>query len=130
MTITENGALLRMWNVIKRGILPALFVIGGLGSLIYGAFFHSVPVLEEQKSRTTVDVPIAFPSESSPFPGGQPFEGPPQFRKQTVEKTVTNIINESEPELNRDLSVGGVALIDSGKLKRTYSGKAPSLCPT
>lgn len=119
-----------MLTIIRRAILPALLLIGGLASLIYGAKFHYVPVLVERKSEATVDVPESFPQVPPSFPGAQPFGEPPQFRKQIVQQTVEVAITESEPALVREVSVGGVALNSFHKLKRTYSGKAPSLCPT
>ena len=121
-------------NLVRRAILPALLVIGGLASLIYGAMFRFVPVLEERETKTTIEIPTAFPpvgpmGEAFP-PGGAPFGGPPPFLKKTVTRIDLDTIVESEPELIREVSVGGVALLDSGELKRTYSGKGPALCPS
>ena len=40
-------------------------------------------------------------------------------------------IQESEPDLIREVSVGGVLRNPSGKIERTYGeGETPSLCPT
>jgi hypothetical protein len=73
---------------------------------------------------------LPFSQIPPPFPGAQEFGGPPQFRKQTVQNTEVVTISISEPELIRDVTVGGVVLNKSHKIERTYSGKAPSLCPT
>ncbi|MGA2059714.1 MAG: hypothetical protein ABSG67_04475 [Thermoguttaceae bacterium] len=119
-----------MWVFVRRGILPGLLLIGGLVSLIYGSRFHFVPVLTTETTETTIDVPVQFSQIPPPFPGAQEFGGPPQFRKQTEKITKEVTITVSEPALIRDVTVGGVALNKSLKIERTYSGKAPSLCPT
>jgi hypothetical protein len=116
-----------MLTFIRRAVLPVLLVIGGLASLVYGVKFHVVPVLAEEKTEVSIDMPD--PLQSS-MPGMQSFDEPPRMRKQTVERTVEVTINLSEPALIRDVTVGGVVLNKSGDIMRTYSGKPPSLCPT
>lgn len=37
---------------------------------------------------------------------------------------------KSEPALIKEASVGGVTRDESGKIKQTYTGKAPEACPT
>ncbi len=37
---------------------------------------------------------------------------------------------KSEPALIKEVSVGGVKRDESGKIKQTYTGKAPKACPT
>ena len=39
-------------------------------------------------------------------------------------------ITKSEPALVKEASVGGVARDKSGKIKQTYTGKAPKACST
>lgn len=119
-----------MWTIIRRAILPGILLITGFASLIYGAKYHIVPVLTEQKTESTIDIPVPFSQIPPPFPGAQQFDGPPQMRKQVVQRTEEITIKESEPALIREVTVGGVAYNEFHKLKRTYSGKAPSLCPT
>jgi hypothetical protein len=119
-----------MWAFVRRGILPGLLLIGGLVSLIYGSRFHFVPVLTKETTEKTIDVPVPPSQIPPPFPGAQEFGGPPQFRKQTVKSTELVTISVSEPALIRDVTVGGVALNKFHRIERTYSGKAPSLCPT
>ena len=89
-----------------------------------------MPVLTKETTEKTIDVPVAFSQIPPPFPDGQGFGGPPQFRKQTIQNTEEVTISVSEPDLIRDVTVGGVALNKSHKIERTYTGKAPSLCPT
>lgn len=91
----------------------------------------------EEETKTTIDVPLMFsPSgEASPgggpsFPDGDPFGGPPRSIKKTVTRIDLTSVVESEPTLTREVTVGGVARLDSGELKRTYTGKGPALCPS
>jgi hypothetical protein len=37
---------------------------------------------------------------------------------------------KSEPALMKEASVGGVTRDESGRIKQTYTGKAPAACPT
>ena len=111
-----------MWAVIKRMTLPVLLLLGGTASLIYGAKYHARPVVEIQEIQVSITLPRPF----SPLPSfAQP---PPIIRKITRKTRLTR--EEPEPALIREVSIGGVTRLASGELRRTYSGKAPSLCPT
>jgi hypothetical protein len=57
-----------------------------------------------------------------------PFGPPPELQKMKQKI----LVGKDEPELAivRDVTIGGLMLLPSGKLKRTYSGAPPSLCPT
>lgn len=129
-----------MWPVIRRAALPVVLTGGGLASLIYGAVFHFAPVEEERETEITIDVPAPFspgpfggPQFGGPpsFRGGSPFGGPPPFVKKTVKQIDTVTVEQSEPSLTRKVTIGGVARLPTGEIKRTYSGDAgPALCPT
>ena len=49
-------------------------------------------------------------------------------------RTVTQIVFVSKEELESravfEITIGGLALLETGELQRTYSGAPPSLCPT
>jgi hypothetical protein len=124
-----------MGAIVRRAVLPALLLAGGLACWLCGARFRAVTVWESQETEVTLAIPDGFPpvppvGEASPFGGPPQFPGRPPMRREVVKKTVLRSLEESEPGLMRDVSVGGVVLLPSGELKRTYSGKAPSLCPT
>jgi hypothetical protein len=138
-----------MWAVIRRSIVPVLLVIAGTLAIVEGARFHPVSVLAEKtverETTVTIDVPLPQPPgipegdpsspDGPPLPGGMPFDQPP-----TIKKTVTRVVEVqvdlpiiiSEPELTRDVTVGGVIRLASGALKRTYgtNSKGPAVCPT
>ena len=120
-----------MWAIIRRAILPAVLLMGGAASLIYGAFFHAVPMVEEHESETTIQVPAELRMPEGPFPpGGAPFFEPPPLVKKTVKRVETIATNESEPLAMRDASVGGIERLESGELKRTARDEGPALCPS
>jgi hypothetical protein len=121
-----------MRAIIRPVILPALLLIGGLASLIYGVMCHSVRLLEEHESDTTIKVPAEFaPPPGGAFPpGGAPFGEPLPFVKKTVKRVELVTVMESEPAVMRDASVGGIEVLDSGELKRNQRDEGPALCPS
>lgn len=42
----------------------------------------------------------------------------------------TSHIVMTEPQVVRDVTVGGLTRLDSGIIQKTYSGKPPQACPT
>ena len=97
-------------NGQRSGRLGALIavalVLGAVGSLVYGAAVHKRPVM--------MDLKMAQPGAPAGF--------------APVYETITLV--ESEPELVREVTYGGVTRLPTGETKRTYTGKPPSLCPT
>jgi len=88
-----------------------------------------------------LDQPPGFPAGFAPgilpppgdglAPGMPPPFGLPAPPPIKVIQTVVTVIEEPEPRVVREVSVGGVTLALSGEIKRTYSGEeGPSLCPT
>ena len=39
-------------------------------------------------------------------------------------------VSTAEPAMIREVTVGGLKRDDSGQIRKTYSGQAPSACPT
>lgn len=125
-----------MGSVLQRSI-PTLLLVAGIASTIYGEWFHAQTVLEEREEEAEILIPLAGPAGwGNQLPGED--QGPDRIspdgsqsfmkkkitRKLMVEKTV------AEPDLCREVSIGGVRLLESGELQQTYSGRPPSLCPT
>ena len=40
------------------------------------------------------------------------------------------VLAKSEPDLIKEVTVGGVKREESGQIKQTYTGQAPKACPT
>ena len=131
--------------IIRRAIVPLLLIIVGIAGLVEGVLYHPIPVLVEQKTTKTIDIPLSAPPDPSmngsdspgrrpSFPRGMGFARPTVI-KQTVTLTEFVALVISEPDATRDVTVGGLVRLDSGEhageLQRTYSGgKGPALCPT
>lgn len=77
-----------------------------------------------------------FHSGGPPPDMGNPFEtpsmipSPPGLKYEKVTETYTESRKEPEWAIVREVTVGGVVLLADGRLKRTYTGQPPSLCPT
>ena len=144
------GTVVRLiWTIFQRALLPIALVGGGIVLVVYGAAYHTVTVVEEQEIEIETEPPMLLGPE---FPGGDPELGgapgfgppgleppefappfpivhpPPEFAKRKVKVLVTEV--EREPVVIREVTIGGLALSEPGRLERTYSGKPPSLCPT
>ena len=111
--------------------------------MVWGSKHHILEIYEEQE----IEISIAPPPEMMQ-PMGPPgfeepgFEGPPgmggmppfmggmPLELQTVKQIV--LVSEEEPESRAvfEITIGGLALLETGELQRTYSGAPPSLCPT
>ena len=88
------------------------------------------PVSEEQEIEVSIAPPPPFgPPGQLPFAGGPPEMAPPHLLAK-VKETIIVTEDEFEPTLIREVTIGGVTLLATGELMRTYSGESPSLCPT
>jgi hypothetical protein len=93
-----------------RAFVALGLALAAAGSLVYGVAAHNRPVM--------MDLKVAMP--------GGPGAPPPGFAP--LYQTIT--MTETEPELVREVTFGGVTRLPTGDVKRTYTGKPPSLCPT
>ena len=50
----------------RRAIVPAVAGVGGLASLIYGAFYHPIRVLVEKETKKTIEVPLPHRRRACP----------------------------------------------------------------
>ena len=96
-----------------RTAVAVALALGAVAFLVYGAAAHERQVMMDYK----MALPGASSTEGAP---------PPQFAP--VYQTIAFI--ETEPELVREVTYGGVTRLPGGQTKRTYTGKPPSLCPT
>ena len=128
-----------MGRIIRRTILPVLLMIVGVAAIVEGMWYHPIAVVVKEETTTTVTINIPLPMPPGPSaddpssPDGPPSfpPGAPTSIKQSVERVDPAVVEMvPEPELMRDVSVGGVTRLASGELKRTYSGNGPALCPS
>ncbi len=129
---------MRLETFFQRLILPALLAVAGLASLIYGAAFHVAAVTEQQEVEETIEIPSAFgapPGEVGDFAledpgamGGGPFMPPPMTTN--VKRRIFITADTPEPTLLWEITFGGLTRLETGELKRIYTGDAPSLCPS
>jgi hypothetical protein len=135
-----------MWGIFQRAMLPLLVLAVGITALVHGVKNHTTHVFEEREIEITLAPPAPFAPGIPPGFGGPPgldmgrgFDGapgamppfgapPPELQK--VKQKIFVGTDESEMAIVRDVTIGGLALLDSGDLRRTYSGQPPSLCPT
>lgn len=120
-----------MRMLFQRILLPLLLLAAGVASLVYGFGYHTRAVITEQQVEEKITIPA--PELAMPVPGelpgmAPPFPPPPMVRYE--KRTVRSSKAEPESQLVFEVSIGGIALLESGELKRTYAGKAPSLCPS
>lgn len=129
-----------MWRVVRRAMLPILVLGVGVAALVYGVSARTAHVYEDKEIEIPIPVMMAPGFGGPPGMGGMPdFPGAPSDMPafgapvpviQKIKQTVA--IGKDEPEMAivRDVTIGGLMLLDSGALKRTYRGEAPKLCPT
>ncbi len=126
-----------MRNLGRRVIAPAVLISAGFAAIGYAVLGNVVPIVEESETTETITIQPFGPPEAADFPFGPPgfgppgFDQPPPFKPLTeqVTRKIKTVKEEPEYVLVREVTFGGVTLAN-GVLKRTYSGKAPSLCPT
>ena len=139
-----------MWTRFRRAVVPLVLLLSAIASVIYGARYHYQPVAEEQEIEVTID-PMPFPEgpddgsmafppmgpddETMPLDDPMGFGPPPELAgvfapPMMMTQTVIVAEDESEPTLIREVTFGGVVLLATGELMRTYTGQPPSLCPT
>jgi hypothetical protein len=105
-------------------MVPIVLLIAGGACVVGGVWFHSLPVLaqiENKQSAVAKDLPG----------GARPFwmqQGP---AVQEAPQYIATVLQESEPQLIQEVTVGGLMLAADGRIQRTYKGfEIPSLCPT
>jgi hypothetical protein len=128
----------------KREISVAVPTLPGVGELLPDSGHDAEPAAGEEKPQTKGKIdsdgenPFASPSSAEKPAGNSdnPFEGqadvpaPSDVKFAKVTEEYVDVSLEPESAIVRDMTFGGVELLANGHLKRTYSGKPPSLCPT
>jgi len=127
-------------RVIDRyRILPVVLILVGLGQLIYAVGYHTTPVLTEREAEQPAPshqdpMPLSDPGPDGLPPGIAPpdFPDEPPVDDPVPEPPEEAVVTVAEAELRiiQEVTVGGITRLASGELKRTYSGRPPSRCPT
>jgi len=128
----------------QREISVAVSTLSGVGELLPESPGNAESALPEKtpESKGGADSdevdPFRSPSsnETPAANSENPFEShadaavPSGVKYEKVTEDYVDEREEPEWAIVRDVTVGGVALLANGHLKRTYSGKPPSLCPS
>jgi hypothetical protein len=144
------------WSIFGYRFVPWLLFSAGVGSAVYGGFYHRIAVSEEHaETRREEQITITVPDEQAPPGGpagmppfsatdafGQPTEPlRPAFKTVQATKTVTvpawtSIAEESELTVNRAVTVAAIIRGPQGQVLRTSTvasvGEAggPAFCPS
>lgn len=126
-----------MTRRLPRILLPVLLLVAGVCALVYGAGVRSVPILAEvmvEKEETIYERP-SVPWQGNRGPGQPgPMLPPPPPRPRKVKKQVAQeqIQATGEPRIIREVTVGGLARLQDGRIRLTYRAgeDGPALCPT
>ena len=91
---------------------PAILILTGLVMLTYAIAFNSVTVVAQKETDET-------PVQTVPD-------------DKFISDLAANLqsLRLSEPQVVRDVTVGGLERLSTGVLKRTYTGQPDALCPT
>jgi hypothetical protein len=143
------------WTILGFRFVPLLLFAAGTCGVIYGAFYHRIPVVEKRVEKYTVQVldkqappPIPPELKMPEVPGwgppgigpdSIPFPAPPKMKDE--ERTRTRIIETEESELsvNEAVTVDGIEFLADGRLAWVARGdnggggggtKGPAACPT
>jgi hypothetical protein len=108
---------------VLRAILSLALCVAGFVLVFYAVRGHQILVAQDREVEETITIPQ---------PPTDPWLPPPPPLTQTIKKLLREAVAVREPELVKDLTIGGVVLLKSGELKRTYLAgqEAPALCPT
>ncbi len=124
---------------LKRGLAMVLVAASGSVSLAFGLHRHSFTFEETKEKSVSIAVPDAPSFGQTPF--GSPRSGdvpsgmgqgnaPLGLKYVTAKEKYTELSQQPESVVVREVTYGGVVRLGNGHLKRTYSGKPPTLCPT
>ncbi len=127
------------WSIFGFRFVPLLLFGVGTCAILYGGFFHRLPVTETREEEFTVAEPQMPPDMGPDMPFGIPSMNPgmplddfqPPVRFVTKIKTVETTADELEWNLNVLMTFGGIALNEKGELVRlATSTEGPAMCPT
>lgn len=116
-----------------------MLLAAGAAALVYGACFRTLPVVATvmvEKEEIILERPPSPPAWDGPSgPGGRRPNmpaPPPRPKKVKTSKPQDEEQLHAERKVTRDVTVGGIARLQDGRLKFTYGPgeSGPALCPT
>jgi hypothetical protein len=132
------------WSVRGFRFVPLLLFGVGTCALLYGGFFHRLPVVQtrEEEYQEAVPVEPAAPLGALPGMGAYvPYGAPPMSEDDAPSKpplefvtkirTVETTAVEPEWNVNVLMTFGGIARDERGKLVRLMTDtEGPAFCPS
>jgi hypothetical protein len=139
------------WSICRFRFVPLLLLAAGVWAVVYGGFYHRIPVSETHVEHFTRTVralpPMPPPMRPGGLPGmsfGMPPGGPPgtppfspsnpftmQEKVLQLEKTVKTTTDERELAVNRAVTIAGIKLDPQGKIVRVPdAADGPAFCPS
>ncbi|MGA2255931.1 MAG: hypothetical protein ABSG53_14895 [Thermoguttaceae bacterium] len=126
------------WSIFGFRFAPLLLLAAGVWAVIYGGFYHRIPVTETHEEQISIVVPVERPMPppmppDAP-PGMVPFPpeafGPPVRFIQAVKITKTTS-EEGELTVNRAVTVAGMIRDAEGDIILVRgAAEGPAFCPT
>jgi hypothetical protein len=132
-------------------VLTLALVAAGAAGILYGVLFHTQTVLPkpaepEPEAAAPEDPPAVLPEEDMPAFSPEELFGAPSEDDEPftldiepgtgpaleAEPVANEPFVETEPEMVREVTIGGLERLETGELARTYDAEkgVPSFCPT
>ncbi|HPA17901.1 MAG TPA: hypothetical protein PLU30_09140 [Verrucomicrobiae bacterium] len=114
-------------EAFRRMACASLAAIAGLGLTVFGAGWHTHPVMVQKEIKEKLSLPPGMgedrPASFFSVPGTDAIP-------QEIVRRETVTLPKSEPEMVLEATRGGLELAEDGRLRLTYSGAPPARCPT
>jgi hypothetical protein len=127
------------WSISGFRFVPLLLFAAGAWAVVYGSFYHHIPVTETHEEQISIAVPVERPMpppmppgglpDAVPFPPPEAFTPPVKF-VQAV-KTTKSTSDEWEFAVNRAVTVAGMTRDpQDGVVRVSGAGGGPDFCPS
>ena len=148
------------WSILGFRFVPLLLFAAGAGAVVYGGFYHRIPVSETHEEQFTKAVPVERPMPPMPQgmgafsttdAFGQPTDAPgaahsafgpppgalgpeafePPVKFIQLTRSVTTTSEEWEMTVNRAVTVAGIMRDPQGEIVRVGgAADGPAFCPS
>ncbi|MGO9110248.1 MAG: hypothetical protein ACLP9L_13570 [Thermoguttaceae bacterium] len=127
------------WSICGFRFVPLLLLAAGTWAVVYGGFYHRIPVSETHEEQISIAVPVERPMPP-PMPPGAPPDAvgfpPPEAFAPPVKfiqavKTTKTTSAEWELAVNRAVTVAGMIRDQQGEIVRVSgAAEGPAFCPS